>query len=559
MTDPALVWRNRAQAAAASGDTEAATALYREAIRAHPDNPALLNSAGNFFAKTSQHADALAQFDRALALHPGFSEARINRAIMLDAMGRTAEAFGALDNPAPDMAASARYWSVRGAMARSLGRLDAAASAYDALLRLEPSHPRGLHGRARVALERGESDMCLLFERALPHNRADPSAFLGYAQALDYAGRAGEARQTAEMLVARLPQWTEALEFLAQLRWAAGERNSFCDHYANAATAAPSNEAIYLSWSRMLSGVDRHADAADVARRGAAAWPDSAALALAAAAHASEAGDLDTATSLFAALPHAGPDRWLQEARHCLRRRMPERADQLLAAVIADAPDTIGAWALRDMAWRMLDDRRAEWLHGQPGLVAQRPLALDEHTRRAVVAVLHGLHDASAMPVGQSVRDGSQTRGGLFVRMEPELRQVQAAIMDMVADHRAGLPAHDPAHPLLRHRDAPWAMRGSWSIRARGAGHHTEHIHPQGLLSSALHLVLPPDVGHDGAGCLELGRSPPDLAIGLEPIATVTPVPWSCVLFPSTMYHGTRPFASGERLTIAFDIALAPN
>jgi len=26
------------------------------------------------------------------------------------------------------------------------------------------------------------------------------------------------------------------------------------------------------------------------------------------------------------------------------------------------------------------------------------------------------------------------------------------------------------------------------------------------------------------------------------------------VLFPSFMFHGTRPFAGGERLTVAFDL-----
>jgi hypothetical protein len=28
-------------------------------------------------------------------------------------------------------------------------------------------------------------------------------------------------------------------------------------------------------------------------------------------------------------------------------------------------------------------------------------------------------------------------------------------------------------------------------------------------------------------------------------------------LFPSYMYHGTRPFSAGERLTVAFDVVAA--
>jgi hypothetical protein len=57
---------------------------------------------------------------------------------------------------------------------------------------------------------------------------------------------------------------------------------------------------------------------------------------------------------------------------------------------------------------------------------------------------------------------------------------------------------------------------------------------------------------------LEIGRPPGDLAIKLEPIASFTPLPGHLVLFPSFLYHGTRPFGSGERLSVAFDAHCAP-
>jgi len=40
----------------------------------------------------------------------------------------------------------------------------------------------------------------------------------------------------------------------------------------------------------------------------------------------------------------------------------------------------------------------------------------------------------------------------------------------------------------------------------------------------------------------------------LPPIRTIEPKPGRLVLFPSTMWHGTRPFDAGERLTVAFDV-----
>lgn len=539
----------------AAGDLAGAEVIFAQAIAAFPGNAQLLNSAGSFLASQDRHAEALARFEAALAADPNHAEAMCNSAISLSRLGRAAQALVLLAGQEKSLAKVPRYWAVRAATARELGQFDEAARAYDALLRIEAAHPRGLHGRARVALERGEGDMCARFEAALPHNRADATAFLGYAQALACSGRLAEARDLAETLIRQLPAWTDGLTFLAQLRWGAGEADRFCDHFAQAAAAAPHDPAIALAWANALAGTDRYADAAAVVSRALAAQPGNVALALAEAEHAGAAGDLARAEQIFAALVVQTPERKLQEARHRLRQRAPDRADVLLAEVIAERPDTIAAWALRDLAWRMLDDPRAQWLHGQPGLYAQRPLGLSPAFLADLVTLLRDLHAKSLPPVGQSVRSGSQTWGGLFDRMEPELRTLRAAIEDMIADFRGGLPPADDTHPLLRHRDQPWFMRGSWSIRMTGAGRHTEHVHPQGIVSSAVHLVVPSDAGVGDAGCLELGRSPPDLGLDLPPLATIIPVTGSAVLFPSTFYHGTRRFGSGERMSVAFDVA----
>jgi hypothetical protein len=130
------------------------------------------------------------------------------------------------------------------------------------------------------------------------------------------------------------------------------------------------------------------------------------------------------------------------------------------------------------------------------------------------------------------------------------------AIRATLEDYRAALPPRDDSHPLLRHRDAAWRLAGSWSVRLSGGGDfHTAHIHPQGIVSSALYLVVPPTQGGDPqAGWLEIGRPPPDLRVDLPPLATVEPEPGYLALFPSTLYHGTRPFAAARRMTVAFDV-----
>ncbi|MGJ3629373.1 putative 2OG-Fe(II) oxygenase [Sphingomonas sp. MMS24-JH45] len=55
-------------------------------------------------------------------------------------------------------------------------------------------------------------------------------------------------------------------------------------------------------------------------------------------------------------------------------------------------------------------------------------------------------------------------------------------------------------------------------------------------------------------GELALGTPPPELGLDLAPYHSVSPRVGRLVLFPSTMWHATTPFAAGERLNIAFDV-----
>ena len=102
------------------------------------------------------------------------------------------------------------------------------------------------------------------------------------------------------------------------------------------------------------------------------------------------------------------------------------------------------------------------------------------------------------------------------------------------------------------------AIAGSWSVRLSSQGFHVNHIHPEGVLSSACYISLPPTMGSDESrdGWLELGRPPAQLGLALEPLAAIEPRPGRLALFPSYLFHGTRPFAAGERLTVAFDVVV---
>jgi hypothetical protein len=147
----------------------------------------------------------------------------------------------------------------------------------------------------------------------------------------------------------------------------------------------------------------------------------------------------------------------------------------------------------------------------------------------------------------------------LFSRIEPEIRALRAAIVAVVERYVAQLPPPVAGHPLLsQRRDRRVRFAGSWSVRLKGKGFHASHVHPQGWISSALYVALP-DLDRDAdphAGWLQLGDPGPELRLDLGPTTRVEPKLGRLVLFPSWMWHGTVPFPAGERLTVAFDVAI---
>ena len=516
-------------------------------------SPGALNTAGGFFLRQNDAVRAEAAYRRASEAAPDLLEYAVNRAIALSRLERHSDVEAILAPFEDKAAGDVRYWSARGNAARSRGLLDDAARFYDRALALQPVHPRASLGRARVALERAEDDAVARFDAALAGDQGNAELWLGKAYALDAAGESEAARKLAEALVQQAPNWTQGLKLLAELRLAAGE-DDFASHYEEAARRVPADPNIPAQHIEVLAGLDRAGEAADIAGRARGQFPQEDHFILTEAINASAAGREAWAQELWDALDKRAPERKLHHARHLLRKGDYHYAESELAAVIEADPHSIGAWALRDLAWRALGDVRHDWLHAQDGLVALMPLEADDGVFERARELLERLHDRSAMPLGQSLRGGTQTRGLLFARLEPELRALRGAIMRTVERYRQQLPPRDAIHPLLGQRDAQWAMEGSWSVRLEGGGDfHTGHIHPQGLLSSALYMALP-DVGGAAGGRLELGRPPRDLGMDMEPMRIVEPVEGHMALFPSTLYHGTEPFGAGRRMSVAFDI-----
>jgi uncharacterized protein (TIGR02466 family) len=214
-------------------------------------------------------------------------------------------------------------------------------------------------------------------------------------------------------------------------------------------------------------------------------------------------------------------------------------------------------WPYASLAWRLANDDRSAWLESDPELVQVSDLNATLPPLDELGDVLRKLHVAKGEYADQSVRGGTQTDGPLLARIDPVIRRLRQAIATAVKAYVSRLPEPDPRHPTLsQRRDRRIRFSGSWSVRLRGGGRHANHTHPQGWISSALYIALPSPTPSDraGAGWFTLGQPQDQLGVELEPWRKIEPKAGHLVLFPSWMWHGTLPFAQGERLTVAFDV-----
>ncbi|HEX8481712.1 MAG TPA: putative 2OG-Fe(II) oxygenase [Allosphingosinicella sp.] len=488
---------------------------------------------------------------------PAEAEAALDRAISSYRAHRYAEARAELRTLVSREPANATAWNLLGYLHRDMGEAEAAAAAFDRALELRPDDPTALNGRARMALERSESDVLDRYAAALRASPGDPKLILELSEARLANGDGGAIEEFAS-LAARMPRWSEGQIELARMLWESRRDPGFADHVERLLREEPGRLDLRRGLIALLSGSDHHQEAARAAREARTAGGGGGEFALLEAVSAGRAGDVAGADALFALVPPGFPGRALHWSVHLIRQGKLEPARTSIEAALAEDPEGVGAWAVAELIYRKLGDERSAWLSGQQGLVRALDLPLNPSRLDAITALLLELHSTGVEMVDQSVRSGTQTRWRLFDRREPELAELRRAIEAALADYAAGLPAADERHPLLRHRDCTLAITGSWSVRLTGSGYHVSHMHPLGLVSSACYFLVPPSASSSDEGRLELGRPPPDLMLDLEPLHIVEPRPGRLILFPSFLHHGTRPFAAGERLTVAFDVARHP-
>ncbi|MBC2669996.1 tetratricopeptide repeat protein [Novosphingobium piscinae] len=538
------------------GDAEQ---LFRAAIDRAPGNAGYRNSYALFLSRLGRGAEAVAALEAAVAAAPDHAEAWLNLALLRQERGDLDGAAPALGRAAALTPEAPRVLAATGALAQARGDAPAARAA---LTRAVERDPADLGARARLAKALGQQGDVAAALAALGAAE-DPQLATIRADLLADAGQMDEAVAAYRAVATRWPGHAEALTSLAFLLPQLGQPEAALDGFRDALAGDAATPGL---WQAALAAARGSGDGATLLDWAAAAerrfglapeWRLARLTGLRLLCRFAEALDeVRTEQARFPAEPGLANHRaWL-----ALRQGELDEAEAAALTASRMIPLEQTAWSLLSVIWRLKQDPREAWLIDYDRLVRTADLVVPDgwSSRAAFLGdlrrVLEARHVTRNAPSEQTLRGGTQTRGELFATTDPVLIAFRDALRRTVEQSLAGL-APQTGHPFLGRLTGRVRLVGSWSVRLQGQGFHVSHIHPQGWLSSAFYVALPPEVGSGGeAGALTFGTPDASLGLDLEPRRVVIPQAGRLAIFPSYAWHGTVPFHSeSPRLTAAFD------
>ncbi len=518
-------------------------------------------------AKQGQLLAAEKNLRQALVLLPGEASIAHNLARILLGVNRPVDALGVLDQAISlPQTSPAELLLLRAQTLLGLGRLAEAINAFEKAIVAAPENGTAELGLAMALGQSGQNTATLAAARRAIKKGADSAGaryVLGRALFGSYHFDAAEAefRQALKLR----PDDASAHASLAELVWmSTGDVDAATQALEEILRTNPRLVDLRITKARLLETAGKSVDAIASLELALDGSPNDLMLRVV-AAQISVAADEDRALAHARKAVEIAPNHHGALAIYVdalfATGRYADAASLVTRQIQANSLDN-HAIALLASAWRMLGDDRAtrlfDYQHFVHGCLIDTPDGwpnLSEYLKD-LAASLHRLHQLQAHPVQQTLRSGSQIHHELDPLGDPAINAFGRAIDGPIRRYMDVIGSGDD---LFRRRNTKnYKLNGLWSVRLNPHGHHFNHFHGRGWLSSACYIELPEALGgKNGEGWLKFGE--PGIAgkSALDAEYFIKPEPGLLVLFPSWMWHGTVPFEGrpeDRRLTMAFDV-----
>lgn len=565
LPDAPRVWWYRATIAQMRGDTAGAETALRRTAAVDPTGPQPLAALGELLYELDRVEEAAAAWREAHERDPHFLPSTMSLAQYLIDTGKPDEAIPVIDGGLAG-GRDPGLSTMRAQANTELGDTAAALADYREAVAASNGSAQAIHNLALAQVIAGDiEDGEASARQALALQPNSPALWQVLGQALTARDALAEAQQAFETALSHEPQHPGAHRELSQLIWMrTGDVDAAMARLDQALAQTSGFSPLTVVKGKLLEYVG-DLDGARKVLGEAANLPGAPNYMLCAASQVLLGSDrLQAATLAAQAVGRAPRDTFglatLAQAQ--LAAGDTEGAELTASRIRKLAPLDQHGLALQATAWRMKDDPRYRALYDYDAFV--RTAVIDTPDGWPDLAsylsdltqALTALHGHQAHPIGQSLRGGTQTNVRLERSEHPAIKAFFKAVEAPVAAYIAGLGQGDD--PLRRRITDGFRLAGSWSIRLRPGGHHVDHLHHKGWISSAFYVSLPPGVSDGDQGALRFGHPGTPTRPELEAEYRVRPQPGLLALFPAYMWHGTDPFEGDQpRLTIAFDVVPA--
>ena len=533
----ALAARNR-------GESAQADRLFRESIAAAPTADVLLNH-GIFLRGLGRLAEAEAQLRAALKLAPKLAAGWHNLGLLLYAAGELREAGRCAQTLTSVEPGRPAGWELLAAIQQKRGDNTAALAACEQGLVHAPAASRLHYSRAQLLREESRfGEAAAAYEAALACGYETPDLYRNLAEALLESGELERALGSADAGIARYAEDALLHRTRARLHWETGAAGDPVAALARAARSGPRNPELWSTLVGLLNRLGREDESravlAQARNSGCPQTPDLLRLEALGDAHAGMAGEASAKfDQLLAAYPQH-TDSKLSFAQHLLATGDPARAEALCSGIWG-RPTTSWPWRTSAAPGKCSAMRAqagcsttSAW-SGRCAYPRLRAMPTPKHFPRRKGGA--GGPAPQAHPIDQHPCAAARRRmatcfasSTLYCRSWK--RRFDLAVSAAIADF-----PREASHPFWGRRVVQpegdgFRFAGAWSVRLKSEGYHTNHIHPQGWISSALYVALPQEMGdaHDTAGHIQFG-APLDLP--LPPRRIIRPEVGTLVLFPS--------------------------
>lgn len=545
---------------------------FEFSLRINPAQEAVWSNFANLLSRQNINAEAYAAYKKSTVLNSKIVDAWYNWAILLNSMERYDEAREKILNAIDLNPDDARFYNVLGTALRGCedypGSIEAIEKAI-LLSKLDPgleilaSQNMAITYREMQKPEIASQLLAELIEKKI----STPEIHFIKACADYDAGEYLKAEKELKHTIAMNPGYVEAHEALNKLYWEQSREEEFLDSYKNNIENVQFSRDLRYSHSAQLIMAGRNDEAKQVVTDAISAVGEDAGLLHSLGILFMRTGQSDDGLKYLDKAIKLEPDvaRFrIDKANFLIKATDYKAALSHLDRAGKTAPLNQEVWAYKGLCWRLMGDDRAEWLNDYNALVDARfieqPDDYDslEHFLLELKNALQLLHKTIRQPLDQSVQNGTQTVGKLLSNPIKVIQDYRAVLTKSVEEYLQALPENSK-HPFLNRNTKKFRHTGSWSVKLKSGGFHSNHMHPQGWLSNCTYISIPENIKPDDpekAGWIKFGET--SLGLGeLEKISkSICPEEGLRVLFPSYFWHGTVPFRSDDfRITLPSDIS----